>query len=75
MYLSDGAYAYYKEGHEKAPDNPHTLNVPSGKIDVITEIELEAGDVETVLIDMEPDWAAISNSNNLRPTLKAIVSE
>jgi len=75
MYLSDDALAYYKEGNEKCPDNPHTLNVPSEKIDVITKFELEAGEAETILIDMEPDWAAISKSNNLRPTLKVIVSE
>ena len=52
-----------------------SVNVPSGKIDVITNFELEEGGTRIVTIDMEPDWVAINESNNLRPTLKAIISE
>ena len=57
------------------PDNPVTLTVPSGKIDVITKFELENGETIDVTIDMEADWVAISNSNNLRPVLKASIDE
>jgi hypothetical protein len=67
------AKAYYKDGTEEDTDNPVSLNVPSGKIDVITKFELGNGDAITVLIDMEPDWVAISKSNNLRPILKASI--
>ena len=49
--------------------------MPSGKIDVITKFEIENYDHVYVLIDMEPDWIAISNSNNLRPVMKATISE
>jgi len=52
-----------------------TLRVPSGKIDVITKFEIENYDHVYVLIDMEADWVAISNSNNLRPVMKATISE
>ena len=52
-----------------------TLQVPSGKIDVITKFEIENYTHVYVIIDMEPDWIAISNSNNLRPVLKATISE
>ncbi len=69
------AKAYYKDGPEEAIDNPVPLTVPSGKIDVITKFELGNGDAITVLIDMEPDWVAISKSKNLRPVLKATVPE
>lgn len=71
MYVSD-ARAYYTA--EEA-DLGVPLKVPPGKIDVIAEFELETGGSKIVTIDMVPDWVAISNSNNLRPTLKANVSE
>jgi hypothetical protein len=70
MYVSE-ANAFYPE----APENPVPLRVPPGKIDVITEFELEEGGTRIVTIDMEPDWVAISKSNNLRPVLKASISE
>lgn len=57
-------------GYENGP-----LKVPPGKIDVITEFELVEDGSKVVLIDMEPDWVAISKSGNLRPTLKASISE
>ena len=47
------------------------VNVPSRKIDLIVHFEMEGGGVRIVLIDM---WVAISNSNNLRPVLKATVT-
>lgn len=70
MYVS-GANASYKEN----PENPVPLKVPPGKIDVIVRFELEEGDNVIVTIDMEPDWVAISKNNNLRPVLKASISE
>ena len=51
------------------------LTVPPGKIDVITQFELIEGGTRTVIIDMEPDWIAISNNDSLRPVLKATISE
>ena len=47
------------------------INVPSGKIDVIVHFEIESGGYTTVLIDMNLEWVAISESDNLRPVLKA----
>jgi hypothetical protein len=64
------------EANYKDDDRPdEILKVPPGKIDVIANFELGADETVIVTIDMEPDWVAISNSNNLRPTLKAIVSK
>ena len=57
------------------PETPVPLTVPSGKIDVITKFELENEETIDVTIDMEADWVAISNSNNLRPVLKASIDE
>ena len=71
MYISE-AFAYYKSNSEKE-DGP--VNVPPGKIDVITEFELVEGGTRIVTIDMEPDWVAMRNYNNLRPVLKASISE
>jgi len=70
MYVSEANASYADD-----PENPVPLRVPSGKIDVITEFELVEGGTRTVIIDMEPDWVAISKSNNLRPVLKASISE
>jgi len=70
MYVSE-AYADYKDPERE----DGSVNVPPGKIDVVTKFELEIGGTRIVTIDMEPDWVAISKSNNLRPTLKAIISE
>jgi len=49
------------------------LTVPSGKIDIVIHFEIENDDATVVLIDMQPDWVAISKSNRLRPVLKASV--
>ena len=70
MYVSN-ATAYYTAEED---DPGVQLKVPPGKIDVITEFELEDGGSKIVTIDMEPDWVHIKN-NNLRPVLKASISE
>lgn len=69
MYVSE-AYADFKD----VTKTDDFLKVPPGKIDVITNFEIEADQTVIVTIDMEPDWVAISNHGNLRPTLKAIIS-
>jgi hypothetical protein len=51
------------------------LKVPSGRIDVITKFNITAAENVVVLIDMQPDWVSINKSNNLRPVLKASVSQ
>lgn len=51
------------------------LKVPPGHIDVITKFEIKNGGNVVVLIDMQPDWVAISKNNNLRPVLKASISQ
>ena len=70
------------ESLEKAlttPKRPFTAIIGgakiTGKIDVITKFELEEGELETVILDMEADWIAIKNEKTLRPTLKPIISE
>lgn len=50
-----------------------TLTVPSEYVRVIVHFEVKRGEETTVLIDMVPDWVAISKSNRLRPVLKATV--
>jgi hypothetical protein len=71
MYVSE-AFAYYKPNSGKE-DGP--VNVPPEKIDVITKFTLEPDGSRSVLIDMEPDWVAMRNYNNLRPVLKATIAE
>jgi hypothetical protein len=51
------------------------LKVPSEHIDVITKFNITSTENVVVLIDMQPNWVSISNSNNLRPVLKASVSQ
>jgi hypothetical protein len=74
MYVSEAEAVFKQEAIDAGYENG-LLKVPSGKIDVITEFELVEGGSKVVLIDMEPDWVAISKSGNLRPTLKASISE
>jgi hypothetical protein len=62
------AQAVYKNG---APSEE--LIVPSGKIDIIIHFEIKAGETTELLIDMQADWVAISQSHRLRPVLKATV--
>jgi hypothetical protein len=54
-------------------DPPEELIVPSEKIDVIVHFEIKAGETTKLLIDMQADWVAISNSSRLRPVLKATI--
>ncbi len=49
------------------------LKVPPGHIDIIVHFEVEAGETTRVIVDMEADWVAISQSGRLRPVLKATV--
>ena len=51
-----------------------TLKVPPGHIDVITSFSIAGGQATGVLIDMQPDTAAISQSGNFRPIIKASVT-
>ena len=66
LHVTD-ATATYKDG---TTDN---LNVPSDKIDVIIHFEVKEGDTTNVQIDMTADFVAISNTQNLRPVLKATI--
>ncbi len=75
MYVSE-AIAYYTEAYKTESGRVDgAVNVPPSKIDVITEFELFEGGSKVVLIDMEPDWVAINKNNQLRPVLKATISE
>jgi hypothetical protein len=55
------------------PENPVTLKVPSGKIDVIAKFEIVENGAVDVTIDIQPDFIAISKSGNLKPVLKALI--
>ena len=50
------------------------LRVPPGHIDIIISFHIAENQVTDLLIDMQPDSAAISNSGNFKPILKATVS-
>jgi hypothetical protein len=49
------------------------LTVPPGHIDIIVSFEIKAGQTTNVLLDMQVDTVAISQTGNLKPTLKATV--
>jgi len=81
MNVTEAEAWYYLEVDENgAPINEESidkveLKVPSDRIDVITRFNITAAENVVVLIDMQPDWVSISKSNNLRPVLKASVSQ
>ena len=63
------ANATYTDG------NTTDLRVPSGHLDIKIDFEIKAGETRALLIDMQADWVAISNSGNLRPVFKATVAQ
>jgi hypothetical protein len=54
-------------------ENEVSLKVPSDKIDIIVKFEIVEAETTQVIIDMTAESAAISNSHNLRPIIKATV--
>ncbi len=50
------------------------LTVPPGHIDIITKFQIEGGELTALMIDMQPDTTAISNSGNFKPVIKATVT-
>jgi hypothetical protein len=68
LHIKD-ATAYYTDN----PEEPVALKVPSGKMDIIIKLQITEDEVTTLLIDIQPDSVAISNSGNLKPVLKATV--
>jgi len=79
MELPAGEYGkiriYVSKATATYPDNTEEdLKVPSGRIDVITKVTIEENMQTNLLIDMEPDATAISNSGNFRPIIKATLT-
>jgi hypothetical protein len=54
-------------------DTTADLRVPPGHVDIIIHFEIKAGEETNLVIDMQSDKVAISNSLNLNPTFKATV--
>jgi hypothetical protein len=54
-------------------DSPRELKVPPGHIDVITRFEIDAGEITTLIVDIEADLFAISANNRLRPVITTSV--
>jgi hypothetical protein len=50
------------------------LKVPPGHIDIITSFQVGENQVTGLLIDMQPDTAAISQSGNFRPIIKMTIT-
>jgi Domain of unknown function (DUF4382) len=72
IYVSK-AIATYADSTDELP-HIEELKVPSGRIDVITKVTIEENMQTNLLIDMEPDATAISNSGNFRPIIKATLT-
>ena len=51
------------------------IKVPSGKVDIIIHFEIDSDETTYLLVDMEANWVAISQSNRLRPIFKATIAE
>jgi hypothetical protein len=51
-----------------------SLKVPPGHIDIITSFNIEGGQLTDLMIDMQPDTAAISQSGNFKPVVKMTVT-
>lgn len=67
--------ATYTDSKATQP-SPTTIpvNVPSGHIDIIVSFTVVEDAVTDVLIDMQPDQTAISESGNFKPTIKTTIT-
>jgi hypothetical protein len=74
-FYNDNGYPVKEEDSEEISEdvNIRPLRVPPNRIDVIIDFTIEAEGEVTVTLDMQPDWIAISQSDNLRPVMKATV--
>ncbi|MFQ6068269.1 MAG: DUF4382 domain-containing protein [Candidatus Bathyarchaeia archaeon] len=73
LSIEDANATYVGDDWEKVHVPPEPIHVPPGHIDIIVHFEIEGDEDVTVLIDMNAEWIAISQSGNLRPVLKAVV--
>ena len=69
MHVTNAEAVYQRKSEEPVSE---TLNVPSDVLKVIVHFEVQNGEETTVLIDIDPNWAAISESGNFRPVLKVL---
>ncbi|MGE5533665.1 MAG: DUF4382 domain-containing protein [Bacillota bacterium] len=69
----ESAIATYTDS-KGASHTGEELKVPPGHIDIITSFQVGEGQVTGLLIDMQPDTAAISQSGNFKPTIKMTVT-
>jgi hypothetical protein len=74
-FYNDEGYPVEAEGSEEISEavKIRPLRVPPNRIDVIIDFTIETDAAVIVTIDMQPDWIAISHSDNLRPVMKATV--
>jgi hypothetical protein len=68
------AIATYTD-HKGVSHADEELKIPPGHIDIITSFHIGDGQVIGLLIDMEPDTAAISQSGNFKPIIKMTVTQ
>jgi hypothetical protein len=68
------AIAAYTD-NKGASHTEEKLKVPSGHIDIITSFQVGDNQETGLLIDMQPDMAAISQSGNFRPVVKMTVTQ
>jgi hypothetical protein len=55
-------------------DSTQTLKIPPGHIDIIAKFSILESQQTKLLIDIQPDTTAISNSGNFRPIIKASIT-
>lgn len=68
------AIATYTDNKGGAHTN-EKLKVPPGHIDIITSFQVAENQVTGLLIDMQPDTAAISQSGNFKPVIKMTITQ
>jgi hypothetical protein len=68
------AVATYTDSKGDAHTNEE-LKVPPGHIDIITSFQVGDNQVTGLLIDMQPDTAAISQTANFKPVLKMTITQ
>jgi len=68
--IIEAASCIFNNGAEEIP-----LTVPPDHIDIIINAQITAGTTTQVVIDIQPDTVSISTTHNLKPVLKAEVTQ
>ena len=74
LEVTDVSATYTDNNGVQYLDKPIPVNVTSGHIDILVSFTVSENAVTGILIDMQPDQVAISESGNFKPIIKTTIT-